>query len=227
MQIFSRFRDIVQSNINAMLDEAEDPEKMIRLIIQEMEETEIEIKASCASTMAARKTADRNLATRRRQAEEWEKRARLAMEKGREDLAREALLQKHQALEGSAAAESEIAELEEIIDKYRSEITQLEEKLNGARERQCVLAQRHKQARQRTRSQEQIRKADSQLTTARLERFERQIDRMEAQADLINYGRETSLEKQFLNLERSEQIEAELNDLKKSVLKETTPAGQH
>jgi phage shock protein A len=227
MQIFSRFRDIVQSNINAMLDEAEDPEKMIRLIIQEMEETEIEIKASCASTMAARKTADRNLASRRRQAEEWEKRARLAMEKGREDLAREALLQKHQALEGSAAAESEIAELEEIIDKYRSEITQLEEKLNGARERQCVLAQRHKQARQRTRSQEQIRKADSQLTTARLERFERQIDRMEAQADLINYGRETSLEKQFLNLERSEQIEAELNDLKKSVLKETTPAGQH
>lgn len=227
MQIFSRFRDIVQSNINAMLDEAEDPEKMIRLIIQEMEETEIEIKASCASTMAARKTADRNLAARRRQAEEWEKRARLAMEKGREDLAREALLQKHQALEGSAAAESEIAELEEIIDKYRSEITQLEEKLTGARERQCVLAQRHKQARQRTRSQEQIRKADSQLTAARLERFERQIDRMEAQADLVNYGRETSLEKQFLDLERSEEIEAELNDLKKSVLKETTPAGQH
>ena len=210
-----------------MLDEAEDPEKMIRLIIQEMEETEIEIKASCASTMAARKTADRNLAARRRQAEEWEKRARLAMEKGREDLAREALSQKHQALEGSAAAESEIAELEEIIDKYRSEITQLEEKLTGARERQCVLAQRHKQARQRTRSQEQIRKADSQLTAARLERFERQIDRMEAQADLVNYGRETSLEKQFLDLERSEEIEAELNDLKKSVLKETTPAGQH
>ena len=149
------------------------------------------------------------------------------MEKGRDDLAREALLQKHQALEGSAAAESEIAELEEIIDKYRSEITQLEEKLTGARERQCVLAQRHKQARQRTRSQEQIRKADSQLTASRLERFERQIDRMEAQADLVNYGRETSLEKQFLDLERSEEIEAELNDLKKSVLKETTPSGQH
>jgi phage shock protein A len=227
MQIFSRFRDIVQSNINAMLDEAEDPEKMIRLIIQEMEETEIEIKASCASTMAARKTADRNLAARRRQADEWEKRARLAMEKGREDLAREALLQKHQALQGSVAAESEIAELEEIINKYRSEITQLEEKLTGARERQCVLAQRHTQARQRTRSQEQIRKADSHLTTARLERFEQQIDRMEAQADLVNYGRETCLEKQFLDLERSEQIEAELNDLKKSVLKETTPAVQH
>ncbi len=100
-----------------------------------MEETEIEIKASCANTLAARKTADRNLAIRRQQAEEWEKRARLAMEKGREDLAREALAQKHQALEGSAAAEVEISELEEIINKYRNEITQLEEKLTGARER--------------------------------------------------------------------------------------------
>src|SRR5580700_263798 len=112
MHIFSRFRDIVNSNINSMLDQAEDPEKMIRLIIQEMEETEIEIKASCASAMAARKTADRTLAGRRRQADEWEKRAKLAMEKGREDLAREALLQKHQLLEGSVAAATEIAELE-------------------------------------------------------------------------------------------------------------------
>ncbi len=226
MHIFSRFRDIVHSNINAMLDQAEDPEKMIRLIIQEMEETEIEIKASCASTMAARMTADRNLTARRHQAEEWEKRARLAMEKGREDLAREALAQKHQALEGSAAAETEIAELEEIINKYRSEISQLEEKLTGARERQSVLAQRHTQARQRTRSQEQLRKADSHLATARLEHFEQQIERMEAQADLVNYGKGVSLEKQFQDLERSEQIEAELNDLKKSVQKETTPIGQ-
>ena len=227
MHIFSRFRDIVNSNINAMLDQAEDPEKMIRLIIQEMEETQIEIKASCASTMAARKTADRNLAARRRQADEWEKRARLAIEKGREDLAREALVQKHQALEGSAAAETEIAELEEIINKYRSEISQLEEKLTGARERQRVLTQRHTQARQRTRSQEQIRKADSHLAVARLERFEYQIERMEAQADLVvNYGKGKSLEKQFQDLECSEQIEAELTDLKKSLQKESTPSAQ-
>jgi len=226
MHIFSRFRDIVNANINAMLDQAEDPEKMIRLIIQEMEETQIEIKASCASTMASRKTADRNLDARRRQAMEWEKRARLAIEKGREDLAREALAQKHHALAGSAAAESEIAELEEIISRYQSEIWQLEEKLNGARERQRLLVERHTQARQRTKSQEQIRKADSQLTVARLERFEQQIDRMEAQADLVNYGKRTSLEKQFLDLERSEQIEAELNDLKKSVRQEPPATGQ-
>jgi phage shock protein A len=227
MHIFSRFRDIVNSNLNSMLDQAEDPEKMIRLIIQEMEETEIEIKASCASAMAARKTADRNLADRRRQAEEWEKRAKLAMEKGREDLAREALLQKHQLLEGSAAAETEIAELEEIIKRYRSEICQLEEKLTGARERQRVLAQRHTQARQRTRSQEQIRKADSHLAIARLEHFEQQIERMEAQADVVNYGKGKSLEKQFLDLERSEQIDAELNDLKNSLKKEPAPRAQN
>jgi phage shock protein A len=226
MQIFTRFRDIIQSNINAMLDQAEDPEKMIKLIIQEMEETEIEIKASCASTMAARKMAERNLETRRRQAEEWEKRARLALEKRREDLAREALTQKHQLLEGSAAAETEIAELQEIICRYQGEISQLEEKLAGARERQQVLAQRHIQARQRTKSQEQIRKAESHLTFARLERFEQHIDQMEAEADLVNYGKGTSLEKQFLDLERSDQIEADLNDLKRSLRNETTNTGQ-
>jgi phage shock protein A len=226
MHIFTRFRDIIQSNINAMLDQAEDPEKMIKLIIQEMEETEIEIKASCASTMAARKTAERNLENRRRQAEEWEKRARLAVEKGREDLAREALTQKHQLLEGSAAAETEISELQEIIRRYQSEISQLEEKLLGAREREQVLAQRHTQARQRTKSQEQIRKAESHLTIARLERFEQQIERMEAQADLVNYGKGISLEKQFVDLERSDQIEADLNNLKRSLQKESTSAGE-
>jgi phage shock protein A len=226
MYIFTRFRDIVHSNINAMLDQAEDPEKMIRLIIQEMEETEIEIKASCAGTMAARKTADRELQNRQRQASEWDKRARLAVEKGREDLAREALIQKHQALEGSAAAESEIAQLEEIVAKYRGEISQLEEKLIGAREKQRVLAQRHLQARQRTKAQEQIRKADSHLAIARLERFEQQIERMEAEADLVNYGKKTSLEGQFLDLERSDQVEAELNDLRKALQKQSEPTGQ-
>jgi phage shock protein A len=226
MYIFTRFRDIVHSNINAMLDQAEDPEKMIRLIIQEMEETEIEIKASCAGTMATRKTADRELQNRQRQASEWDKRARLAVEKGREDLAREALIQKHQALEGSAAAESEIAQLEEIIAKYRGEISQLEEKLIGAREKQRVLAQRHLQARQRTKAQEQIRKADSHLAIARLERFEQQIERMEAEADLVNYGKKTSLEGQFLDLERSDQVEAELNDLRKALQKQSEPTGQ-
>jgi phage shock protein A len=226
MHIFTRFRDIVQSNINAMLDQAEDPEKMIKLIIQEMEETEIEIKASCASTMAARKTAERNLETRRRQAEEWEKRAKLALEKGREDLAREALTQKHQLLEGSAAAETEISELQEIIRRYQSEISQLEEKLAGARERERVLAQRHTQARQRTKSQEQIRKAESHLTIARLERFEQQIERMEAQADIVNYGKGISLEKQFVDLERSDQIEADLNNLKQSIENKSPSTGE-
>jgi phage shock protein A len=224
--IFTRFRDIIHSNINAMLDQAEDPEKMIRLIIQEMEETEIEIKASCAATMAARKTADRNLQARHQQALEWEKRARLAIEKGREDLAREALVQKHQALEGSAAAELEIAQLEEIISKYRSEIGQLEEKLTGAREKQRVLAQRHLQAHQRTKSQQQIRKADSHLAIARLEHFEQKIDRMEAEAELVNYGKRTSLEEKFVDLARSEQIEAELTALRSKVQKQPASAGQ-
>src|SRR6202035_3029783 len=115
--------------------------------------------------------------------------------------------QKHQALEGSAAAESEVVQLEEIISKYRSEISQLEEKLTGAREKQRVLTQRHLQARQRNNAQTQIRKTDSHLAIARLEHFEQQIDRMEAEADVVNYGKRTSLEEQLVDLERSGKIQ--------------------
>ena len=224
MGIFTRFRDIIHANLNAMLEQAEDPEKMIQLIIQEMEETLIEIKASCASAMAARKTTDENLERWRKQAVDWEKRARMAIEKGRDDLAREALLQKHQALAARAAVDREISQFDEIIAKYRGEIIQLEDKLNAAREKQCILAQRHLQARQRTKAQQQIRKADAHTTIASLERFEQQVNRMEAEADLVNYGKRARLEEQFKELERAEEIEAELRDLKQGLQRDTQPA---
>ncbi len=217
MSIFTRFRDIIHANLNAMLEGAEDPEKMIRLIIQEMEETSIELKAACASTMAARKTTARSLDEVNARAAEWERRARLAVEKGREDLAREALHQKRQHVDAAAATQREADGLDAIIAKYRDEITQLEEKLNGAREKQRLLTRRHLQAQQRTRAQQQIRQANAQETIARFERFEQKVDRMEAEADLVNYGRRPSLEEDFAQLERGEEIEAELRALKQSV----------
>ena len=219
MSIFSRFRDIVNSNINSMLDQAEDPEKLVRLMIQEMEDTLIDLKASCAGTIAARKKAGRSFDDLNARTANWESKAKLAIEKGREELAREALLEKRRAGEGRESLEKEVTQLDEVIRNYQADITQLEEKLTTAREKQRVLVQRHIHAQHKTRAQEQIRRSETSDALLRYEQFESRIERMEADADLINYGRKPSLEEQFAQLERDEEIEKELNALKSAANK--------
>ena len=214
MSIFSRFRDIVNSNINSMLDEAEDPEKLVRLMIQEMEDTLIDLKASCAGAIAARKKVGRSFDDLSSRAASWENKAMLAIQKGREELAREALLEKRRVSEGVASLEKETAGLDEVIANYQTDITQLEEKLSSAREKQRVLVQRHIHAQHKTRAQEQIRRSETSDALLRYEQFEARVERMEAEADLVNYGRKPSLEEQFAQLERDEEIEKELAALK-------------
>jgi phage shock protein A len=214
MSIFSRFRDIVNSNINSMLDQAEEPEKLVRLMIQEMEDTLIDLKASCAGAIAARKKVGRSFDELTTRVTNWENKARLAIAKGREDLAREALLEKRRASEGGTSLEKEVTQLDEVIRNYQTDITQLEEKLTTAREKQRVLVQRHIHVRHKTRAQEQIRRSETSDALIRYEQFESRIERMEAEADLINYGHKPSLEEQFAQLERDEEIERELNALK-------------
>ena len=214
MSIFSRFRDIVNSNINSMLDQAEDPEKLVRLMIQEMEDTLIDLKASCAGAIAARKKVGRSFDEISARAANWENKALLAIQKGREELAREALLEKRRVSEGVASLEKETAGLDEVIRNYQTDITQLEEKLSSAREKQRVLVQRHIHAQHKTRAQEQIRRSETSDALLRYEQFEARVERMEAEADLVNYGRKPSLEEQFAQLERDEEIEKELAALK-------------
>jgi phage shock protein A len=219
MSIFSRFRDIVNSNINAMLDQAEDPEKLVRLMIQEMEDTLIDLKASCAGAIAARKKVGRTFDEVTARATSWENKAKLAIAKGREELAREALLEKRRSTEGIASLEKETMQLDEVIRNYQADITQLEEKLTTAREKQRVLVQRHIHAQHKTRAQQQIRRSDTSEALLRYEQFESRVERMEADADLVNYGRKPSLEEQFSQLERDEEIETELNALKEAARK--------
>ena len=216
MGIFSRFRDIVSSNLNAMLEKAEDPEKLIKLMIQEMEDTLVELKASCAGAMAsrtrvtrARDLADENIG-------KWDKKARLAVEKGREDLAREALLEKRACQEEAEHREKEVTHFDELIAQYQKDIVQLEEKLESARNKHRILVQRHIHASHRKVAQGKIRKADSSDAFFRFEQFENRIDRMEADAELVNY-RGASLEDEFSKLETDEQIEQELASLKESM----------
>ncbi len=214
MGIFSRVRDIISSNMNAMLDRAEDPEKLIRLMIQEMEDTLVEVKASCAGAMASRKKAQRELEEVQRRAEDWSKKAQIALSKKREDLAREALIEKRRWRERTDILEKEMDQCVALIEQYQEDILQLEEKLNAAREKQRILIQRHIHARKKRRAQEEIRRIDSSDAWVRFEQFENRVERMEAEADLVNMGRQTTLEDEFDRLEGDEEIERELEALK-------------
>lgn len=223
MGIFTRFRDIVNSNINAMLDKAEDPEKLIKLMIQEMEDTLVEIKASCAGVMATRKKAERQLDQIQSRAKYWENNAELAVNRDRDDLAREALVEKRRFTGMENPLEKQLMEHNGLIEQYQQDIRQLEERLRTAREKRQGLAQRHLRAKRKKRTQEEIRRMDSSETILKFEQLENRIERMEAEADLVNFGNGPELEEEFKNLLVDEEIEKELQGLKSSLQKETTP----
>ena len=220
MGIFSRFRDIINSNINSMLDKAEDPEKLIRLMIQEMEDTLVEIRASCAEAIATRKRVERAQEEATARADQWNERAQLAVDKGREDLAREALIERRTYHERAESLEREFAQCDALIEQYQADIIQLEQKLGGAREKQRVLLQRHVHARQKKRAQMDIRRIETSDAFIRFEHFENRIEQMEAEADLVNFGRKSTLEEEIGRLKTDEEIEKELEGLKASKKKD-------
>jgi len=219
MGIFTRFRDIISSNINSMLDKAEDPEKLIRLMIREMEDTLVELKASCAGVMAGAKKIQRQMDEAESRATDWGSKAELAVNKGREDLAREALVERRRYTDRMAALEKDLAEHNTLVAQYQDDIRQLEEKLGTAREKQRMLVQRHVHAAKKRRAQEEIRRANGTEAILKFEDLENRIERMEAEADLVNYGKKTTLEAEFETLSVDDDIEKELRDLKDSLTK--------
>lgn len=214
MGIFTRFRDIVSANINAMLDSAEDPEKMIKLMIREMEDTLVEIKSSCAGVMANGKRIRRQMDDADTKEQFWADRAQLAVNKSSDNLAREALLEKRRYTRAKELLQEELTEIDALIAKYQDDIRQLEEKLNNAREKQRVLVQRHIQARNKKRAQQEIRRADSSEAILRFDQYENSIERMEAEADMINFGKKPTLDEEFEKLILDDEIEKELQRLK-------------
>ena len=207
MNIFSRFKDIINSNINAMLDKAEDPEKMLRLMIQEMEDTLIELKTSCASSIAEGTKIENDLHNAEEIASRWEKRAVLALEKAQEDLTREALAEK-------IAAEKEAKRLRNLLDENRNtikesrrEIEELEEKLSETKARFSVLKEKEERARNEKRAREQMHHD----MEARFREMEEKIGRMNGWNDISS---SSSYEK-FRKMEKDDEIEKELRKLKK------------
>lgn len=216
MGVFSRFKDIVSSNLNSLLDRAEDPEKLIRLMVQEMEETQVELKSSCAKTMADRTTLQRELDEVRAVVEKWTQRATMAVEKGRDDLAREALKEKNLWQGRLDSLEDEAAHLETMVAQSREDISRLEDKLTAAREKQRLLVQRHQRATERKRTGHTLDRANKQDTMVRFDKFESRIDRLEAEAELSIPKAQVSLEDEFAVWEKDDSIEAELARLKQA-----------
>lgn len=214
MGVFTRFRDIVSANINSMLDKAEDPEKMIKLMIHEMEDTLIELKTSCAGVIAGRKKIERKLEEINTKTELWDERAALAVAKGRDNLAREALVEKRRFARIAESLDNELSDYRHLIDKYQEDIIELENKLNSAKEKKRVLVQRHRSATGSKRAHEEIRRSTSSDTMARFDKLESRIEQMEAEAELVNAHRKPTIDEEFDNLATDVEIENELAKIK-------------
>jgi phage shock protein A len=219
MGIFSRMTDIINSNINALLDRAEDPEKMIRLIIQEMEETLVEVRSSSARVIADRKQAARRLEQVHGEAQAWEEKARLAIRKGREDLARAALQEKRELEEEVAAAEAELTATDEHIGHLNEEIGQLQQKLSDAKAKQKAMVMRSATVESRIKVKRQVNREALDDAFNRFAHFERRMDNLESQLEVMDLGRDVApgLAAEIDALQEDERINSELERLRREV----------
>lgn len=221
MGIFSRFTDIVNSNINSILDKAEDPEKMVRLIIQEMEDTLVEVRSASAKTLASKKEITSQVSKMQSEANDWSAKAELAISKNREDLARAALQERKKCDEYATALSSELNGVDEQIAKLQSEVGQLQDKLADAKTRQKAIILRQKTINSRLEVKKTLDSGKVDAAMGRFEQYERKIDDLESQVDAYDLGKKT-LTDEFAELESDDEIENELAALKKKMQSKAT-----
>jgi phage shock protein A len=213
MSIFNRLSDIINSNVSSLLDKAENPEKMIRMVIQEMEETLVEVRSGTAKVIAEKKTLSRRAEQLKKQAQDWEGKAELALSKGREDLAKAALLEKSNINSSVTITEKDLLKLDETLNKLSTEIEQLQAKLNDARARQKTIVMRTTATESRLNVNRQLHSYSIDKAMDKFEYYEKKIDQMEGQMDSIHIEKR-GLQSEFDELEKQESIDKELEDLK-------------
>jgi len=217
MGIFSRFSDIINANINSVLEKAEDPKKIIRLMIQEMEDTLVEIRSAAAKCIADRKETGRHIEYLDGEKKEWGRRAELAVRRDREDLARAALSEKQAIEDKTVFLNEELDVLDSQLEKFNSDITQLQSKLTDAKTRQRSIVIRHKTATSQLSARQHIHSDRIDEMLYRFENAERRIDRVESESESLDMGRTQSLADQIEGLEDDDRVEAELAELKSKV----------
>ncbi len=217
MGIFTRFSDIVNSNINAILDKAEDPEKIVRLMIQEMEDTLVEVRSAAARSIADKKDLNRRLGLLEREQNDWDSKAELALRKDREDLAKAALIEKSRASAASEILKADYTVIDEGLAKLNDDISRLETKLLDAKVRQKSLLARHKTANSRLAVRKKIHDYKIDDAMVRFEQYTRRIDDVEGRIEAYDLGLPKGLDHEFAGLEAEEVVAKELDELKKRV----------
>jgi len=215
MGIFSRTRDIIAANVTDLLDRAEDPAKMIRMIILEMEETLVEVRASAARTIADQKEIRRHITKLDALQTSWTEKAELALSKDREDLAKAALVEKQKAADMAGQLKEQVSVLDEALRASEEDIAKLQAKLREARARQTSLVTRMESAQNRLRAREMYAGEKVHDAFARFEMLERRVDMAEGHADAMGLGAQPkTLEQEIADLQANDKVEAELAALK-------------
>jgi len=209
--VFSRARDIFAANMTELLDRAEDPARMIRMIIMEMEETLVEVRATAARSIADIKEIRRSQARLNEIEANWTEKAELALSKGREDLAKAALVERQKAAEMAEELRDEVSQLEQVLRGYEADIARLQAKLREARARQNAIAARFESALTRARAREVMHGSRTQDAFSKFEILERRADFAEGRCDALGI---TSLEDEIDQLQADEKIDAELQAMK-------------
>ena len=212
--IFTRTRDIIAANMTELLDRSEDPARMIRMIIVEMEETLVEVRATAARSIADIKEMRRACTRLDDLQYGWTEKAELALEKGREDLARAALAEKQKAAEMAEGLHVEISQIEQVLRGYEADIARLQAKLAEARARQNAIASRLESAITRARTSEVLHGSRTEEAFAKFELLERRADFAEGRADALGLTGPKSLEEEIAELRAAEAVDAELDAMK-------------
>jgi phage shock protein A len=221
MAIFSRVRDIFAANMTELLDRAEDPARMIRMIILEMEETLVEVRASAARSIADGKEMRRALSRLEQLQEDWTEKAELALSKDREDLAKQALIERQKATDYADGLREEIEQIDETLKTYEADIAKLQSKLREARARQNQIASRLESAMSRAKARELLHGERTQDAFSRFESLERRADLAEGHADAMGMTGPKSLEEEISDLKSADKVDAELEAMKAALKKKS------
>ena len=217
MGMFTRLTDIINANINSLLEKAEDPQKLIRLIIQEMEETLVEVRSVAAKSIADKKSLQRQVDTLEKQVSNWQAKAELALSKGRDDLARSALSEKSKVTQELDSLQEEMQSVEKILADVQSDSQRLQDKLSEAKRRQDSLKLRQQSATVRLKAKQKVHTVNIEQSIQKFELYQQKVDAVEAQVEAYDFTSNKTLESEFRALETEDSIELELEQMKKKV----------
>ncbi len=214
MGVFSRISDIINSNLNAILEKAEDPEKMVKMIILEMEQTLIDVRSSSAKFLADKKDIDRQLQRLSDSAKQWKEKAEIAVSKGRDDLATLALKEKSNCEHKALALKAELEHLSATLNKLEVDVSKLQIKLDEAVARRDAMVLRQEALSRNKAVKVQMVRPDLEAALAKFDAFERKLDQMEAEVEALDLGQSKSLGQQIDQLITDEKIDQELAEIK-------------